>query len=156
MIIKTFEAKFTIYLFWFLNSIAYSSISVVGIVGNVAVFIVVTKSPQMRTLTNKFIGNLALADLLVNVLCVPFTLVSNLYPGKILFFYKSPKCTFLLLNKSDELIYCLFTFNRKFIITWIFHTVKFVIFKVCGVNLFIKKTFKTQMSLLKIIWIENE
>lgn len=62
--------------------ISYSSISVIGIIGNIAVFIVVTKSPQMRTLTNKFIGNLAIADLFVNTLCVPFTLVSNLYPGK--------------------------------------------------------------------------
>lgn len=57
----------------------------IGVVGNVAVFIVVTKSPQMRTLTNKFIGNLAVADLLVNVVCVPFTLVSNLYPGECFF-----------------------------------------------------------------------
>lgn len=56
----------------------------IGVIGNVAVFIVVTKSPQMRTLTNKFIGNLAVADLFVNVVCVPFTLVSNLYPGKLL------------------------------------------------------------------------
>lgn len=63
-------------------SIAYSLISVIGVVGNVAVFIVVTKSPQMRTLTNKLIGNLAVADLFVNVVCVPFTLVSNLFPGE--------------------------------------------------------------------------
>ncbi|XP_055326625.1 neuropeptide SIFamide receptor-like isoform X2 [Sitodiplosis mosellana] len=61
-------------------TIAYCMISIIGVVGNVAVFIVVTKSPQMRTLTNKLIGNLAIADLLVNVVCVPFTLVSNLYP----------------------------------------------------------------------------
>lgn len=63
-------------------SIAYSLISIVGIVGNIAVFIVVTKSPQMRTLTNQFIANLSVADLLVNILCVPFTLISNLYPGE--------------------------------------------------------------------------
>lgn len=59
-------------------------ISLIGVVGNMAVFIVVTKSPQMRTLTNKLIANLAVADLLVNVVCVPFTLVSNLYPGNLL------------------------------------------------------------------------
>lgn len=68
--------------FYLFNSVAYSLISIIGVVGNVAVFIVVTKSAQMRTLTNKFIGNLAVADLLVNVVCVPFTLVSNLFPGK--------------------------------------------------------------------------
>lgn len=71
------------FLFSYVSSIAYSMISIIGIVGNVAVFIVVTKSPQMRTLTNKLIGNLAVADLLVNVVCVPFTLVANLYPGKL-------------------------------------------------------------------------
>lgn len=60
---------------------AYSTISMIGIIGNMAVIIVVTKSPQMRTLTNKLIGNLAIADLLVNVVCVPSTLVANLYPG---------------------------------------------------------------------------
>lgn len=63
-------------------SVAYCAISVVGIIGNLAVLAVVAKSPQMRTLTNQFIANLAVADLLVNILCVPFTLVANLYPGK--------------------------------------------------------------------------
>lgn len=62
-------------------------ISVIGIIGNIAVFIVVTKSPQMRTLTNQFIANLAVADLFVNILCVPFTLVSNLYPGAYVLIY---------------------------------------------------------------------
>lgn len=64
------------------NSVAYCAISIVGIIGNLAVLAVVAKSPQMRTLTNQFIANLAVADLLVNILCVPFTLVANLYPGK--------------------------------------------------------------------------
>lgn len=68
-------------------SIAYCLISVVGIIGNIAVFIVVTKAPQMRTLTNQFIANLAVADLFVNILCVPFTLVANLYPGAYFFVY---------------------------------------------------------------------
>lgn len=63
-------------------SLAYCIISVIGIVGNLAVLAVVAKSPQMRTLTNQFIANLAVADLLVNILCVPFTLVANLYPGR--------------------------------------------------------------------------
>lgn len=72
-------------------SVAYCLISVIGIVGNIAVFIVVTKSPQMRTLTNQFIANLAVADLLVNILCVPFTLVSNVYPGKSLLMRLDPR-----------------------------------------------------------------
>lgn len=68
--------------YFFFYSIAYCSIAVVGIVGNSAVYIVVRKSPQMRSLTNQLIANLAVADLLVNILCVPFTLVSNLNPGR--------------------------------------------------------------------------
>lgn len=65
------------------HSVAYCVISIVGIFGNSAVLVVVAKSPQMRTLTNQFIANLAIADLLVNILVLPFTLVANLFPGKI-------------------------------------------------------------------------
>lgn len=53
----------------------------VGVLGNLAVFIVVKRTPRMRTLTNQFIANLSIADLLVNVLCLPFTLAANLFPG---------------------------------------------------------------------------
>lgn len=74
--------NFLLFVSFLKYSLAYCIISVVGIVGNLAVFAVVTRSPQMRTLTNQFIANLAVADLLVNILCVPFTLVANLYPGK--------------------------------------------------------------------------
>lgn len=72
--------------------------------------IVVTKSPKMKAPKNTFIRNLAVADLLVNVLCVPFTLLSNLYPGKIHFHFHSGKLHFLF----SRLINCLFiTFNCK-------------------------------------------
>lgn len=90
--------------------IAYSLISIVGVVGNVAVFLVVTKSPQMRTLTNKFIGNLAVADLLVNVVCVPFTLVANLYPGMCLKF----KCYSKSTSPSDCVDYPASTSSREY------------------------------------------
>uniref|UniRef100_A0A182VR76 G-protein coupled receptors family 1 profile domain-containing protein n=1 Tax=Anopheles minimus TaxID=112268 RepID=A0A182VR76_9DIPT len=39
---------------------------------------------MMRSPTNRFIVNLAYADLLVNFLCLPFTLIGNLYPAWIL------------------------------------------------------------------------
>lgn len=62
--------------------IAYTIVFVVGIVGNSFVVAIVCKSPRMRTVTNYFIANLALADILVLVLCLPATLVSNLYIRK--------------------------------------------------------------------------
>ncbi|XP_069705167.1 neuropeptide SIFamide receptor-like [Periplaneta americana] len=58
--------------------IAYAVVFVVGVVGNCFVVGVVYRSPRMRSPTNLFIANLACADLLVNVLCLPFTLVGNI------------------------------------------------------------------------------
>nr|XP_014350978.1 PREDICTED: neuropeptide Y receptor type 2-like [Latimeria chalumnae] len=57
---------------------AYCSIILLGVVGNSLVIYVVIKFKTLRTVTNFFIGNLALADLLVNTLCLPFTLIYTL------------------------------------------------------------------------------
>ncbi|EAT44987.2 AAEL003647-PA, partial [Aedes aegypti] len=65
-----------------LYSVAYALIFIVGLLGNISVVIVVKKSTMMRSPTNRFIVNLAYADLLVNFLCLPFTLIGNIYPGK--------------------------------------------------------------------------
>ncbi|XP_062554736.1 neuropeptide SIFamide receptor-like [Armigeres subalbatus] len=74
-----------------LLSVAYALIFIVGLLGNISVVIVVKKSTMMRSPTNRFIVNLAYADLLVNFLCLPFTLIGNLYPAWILgvFFCKT-------------------------------------------------------------------
>lgn len=63
-------------------SVAYTLVFIVGIVGNSFVVAIVCKSPRMRTVTNFFIANLALADILVLVFCLPATLVSNLFIRK--------------------------------------------------------------------------
>lgn len=63
-------------------TLAYSIVFLVGIVGNSFVVAIVCKSPRMRTVTNYFIVNLALADILVLVFCLPATLVSNLFTRK--------------------------------------------------------------------------
>uniref|UniRef100_A0A336MZM8 CSON009136 protein n=1 Tax=Culicoides sonorensis TaxID=179676 RepID=A0A336MZM8_CULSO len=74
-----------------LLSVAYGLICIVGVCGNVAVVVVVARSPTMRSPTNLFIANLAVADILVNILCLPFTLIGNLFPAWILgiFFCKT-------------------------------------------------------------------
>ncbi|XP_068445358.1 neuropeptide Y receptor type 2 [Clinocottus analis] len=58
--------------------LAYSTIILFGVIGNSLVIYVVFKFKTLRTVTNFFIVNLALADLLVNTLCLPFTLVYTL------------------------------------------------------------------------------
>ncbi|XP_075233914.1 neuropeptide SIFamide receptor-like [Lycorma delicatula] len=58
--------------------VAYSLVFIVGVTGNCFVVLVVYRSPRMRSPTNLFIANLACADLLVNVICLPFTLISNI------------------------------------------------------------------------------
>ncbi|XP_072314979.1 neuropeptide Y receptor type 2-like [Eucyclogobius newberryi] len=58
--------------------LAYSTIIVLGLVGNSLVIYVIYRFKTLRTVTNFFIANLAVADLLVNALCLPFTLVYTL------------------------------------------------------------------------------
>ncbi|XP_033615872.1 neuropeptide Y receptor type 2 [Fukomys damarensis] len=58
--------------------LAYCSIILLGVTGNSLVIHVVIKFKNMRTVTNFFIANLAVADLLVNTLCLPFTLTYTL------------------------------------------------------------------------------
>ena len=61
---------------------AYVAVLSVGIVGNCCVVAIILKDPKMRTVTNCFILNLAIADLLVLLVCVPPTLVANIYVRK--------------------------------------------------------------------------
>lgn len=62
--------------------VAYTIVFVMGIIGNSCVVAVVVRSPRMRTVTNYFIVNLALADILVLLFCLPGTLLSNLFIRK--------------------------------------------------------------------------
>lgn len=61
---------------------AYSLVFVLGILGNSLVISVVFRSPRMRTVTNFFIVNLACADILVVIFCLPATLLGNIFVRK--------------------------------------------------------------------------
>ncbi|NXU50615.1 NPFF1 protein, partial [Turnix velox] len=61
--------------------LAYTFIFLMCMVGNTLVCFVVVKNRQMRTVTNIFILNLAISDLLVGIFCMPTTLVDNLITG---------------------------------------------------------------------------
>ncbi|XP_012689795.2 neuropeptide Y receptor Y7 [Clupea harengus] len=57
---------------------AYSLIIILGLVGNTLVIYMIILYKNMRTVTNYFIANLALADLMVDTICLPFTLAYTL------------------------------------------------------------------------------
>ncbi|XP_050979725.1 neuropeptide FF receptor 1 isoform X2 [Labeo rohita] len=61
--------------------LAYVLIFLLCMLGNILVCFIVLKNRQMRTVTNIFILNLAISDLLVGILCLPITLVDNLITG---------------------------------------------------------------------------
>jgi len=76
--------------------VAYVAVFVVGVVGNTCVVVVVWRLPRMRSTTNLFVANLAVADLLVNLLCLPFTLVANVLEGEsTMLLITSTHCNFL-------------------------------------------------------------
>ncbi|XP_035670111.1 neuropeptide FF receptor 2-like [Branchiostoma floridae] len=64
-----------------LFGVSYFLIFALCVVGNTLVCFVVIKIPRMRTVTNYFILNLAVSDLLVGIFCMPFTLVDNIVLG---------------------------------------------------------------------------
>ncbi|XP_059172618.1 neuropeptide SIFamide receptor-like [Physella acuta] len=61
--------------------IAYTFIFLCAVVGNVMVVVIVAVTPRMHTVTNVFIANLAVADILVAVFCIPITFLANIYTG---------------------------------------------------------------------------
>ncbi|KAF1570532.1 UNVERIFIED_CONTAM: Neuropeptide FF receptor 2, partial [Eudyptes pachyrhynchus] len=61
--------------------VSYLLIFLLCMVGNGAVCFIVLRSKHMRTVTNLFILNLAVSDLLVGIFCVPTTLLDNIIAG---------------------------------------------------------------------------
>ena len=59
--------------------ILYSLVFVIGLLGNVCVIIILIKFKSMRTLTNVFLVNLTVGDILVILICVPLTLGNTVY-----------------------------------------------------------------------------
>ncbi|XP_078069980.1 neuropeptide FF receptor 2a [Mustelus asterias] len=61
--------------------ISYLLIFLLCMLGNGLVCFIVVRNRHMRTVTNLFILNLAISDLLVGVFCMPTTLVDNILTG---------------------------------------------------------------------------
>ena len=62
--------------------VAYAIVFILGLVGNVLVMMVVARTRIMKTTVFYFLFNLALADLLVIIFCLPATLIGNVYTGE--------------------------------------------------------------------------
>ncbi|XP_046512918.1 neuropeptide FF receptor 2 [Equus quagga] len=61
--------------------ISYSLIFFLCMVGNTVVCFIVVRNKHMQTVTNLFILNLAISDLLVGIFCMPLTLLDNIIAG---------------------------------------------------------------------------
>lgn len=61
---------------------SYLLIFLVCMVGNGVVCFIVLRSKNMRTVTNLFILNLAVSDILVGIFCMPTTLLDNIITGE--------------------------------------------------------------------------
>ncbi|CAG2237908.1 QRFP-like peptide receptor [Mytilus edulis] len=60
-------------------AVLYSIAFILGITGNIFVIAVVAQYKHMRTLTNVFLVNLTVGDLLVALICIPITLGEYVY-----------------------------------------------------------------------------
>ena len=56
----------------------YSIIFILSVTGNSLVILTLMQNRRMRTVTNVFLLNLAVSDLLLAVFCMPFTLIPTL------------------------------------------------------------------------------
>jgi len=63
-------------------TLTYGIVFVLGVIGNGLVVCVVFRTPSMNTVTNYFIVNLAFADLMVGMCCLPITLLANIFSGE--------------------------------------------------------------------------
>lgn len=62
--------------------VSYILVLLLCVGGNGLVCLVVLRNRNMRSVTNLFILNLAISDLLVGVFCVPTTLIDSLISGE--------------------------------------------------------------------------
>ena len=120
-----------------LYSVAYGIIFLFALFGNIVVVAVVFRNRRMHNLTNLFIVNLAIADILVAVFCIPITLLHNLYNGELLPLHKHKHSCAFTVNINPHKPSALFTGHRKTVQIQIRHRIKqclIRIFTVCLQN----------------------
>ncbi|XP_052133322.1 neuropeptide Y receptor type 1-like [Frankliniella occidentalis] len=78
-----------------LLSIFYGTISAVAVLGNSLVIWIVTTSRGMQNVTNYYIANLALADIVIGLFAIPFQFQAALLQRWILPHFMCPFCPFV-------------------------------------------------------------
>lgn len=66
-----------------LLSIFYGTISILAVIGNSLVIWIVATTRQMQTVTNMFIANLALADVVIGMFAIPFQVSERIMENKL-------------------------------------------------------------------------
>ena len=88
-------------------SIAYGAVSLAAVIGNSAVLWFVVRSHRLRTVTNIFIGNLAVADIMIGALAIPFQFVAALLQKWVLPHFMCAFCTFVQIVSVNVSIFTL-------------------------------------------------
>lgn len=63
-------------------SVSYSIIFCLALLGNLSVVLAVVKDKSLHTATNFLLVNMAVADMVMAIVCLPLTLMSNIFFGK--------------------------------------------------------------------------
>ncbi|XP_076462821.1 orexin receptor type 2-like [Babylonia areolata] len=124
---------------WFFI-ILYALTFFVGLVGNFMVCFAVWRNPNMHTVTNVFIVNLALGDFLVLLLCLPPTLVQNV---SLTWFLGAAMCKTLLFLQNTSVSVSVLTLSAIAVERW---------YAICYPLRF-KSTLGRARNMIVIIWI---
>jgi hypothetical protein len=96
----------------------YAIIFFLAVIGNLLVILTLVQSRRMRTITNLFLLNLAISDLLLGIFCMPFTLIGMILRD---FIFGEIMCKLLPYLQGVYSILCLpdcevetFYFTNKF------------------------------------------
>lgn len=63
----------TSFVFSYILIFIYAFIFLIGLIANIFVIVMIIKRRRMRTLTNRFLLNLAISDLIATIICLPPT-----------------------------------------------------------------------------------
>lgn len=90
-----------------LLSVFYGTISVLAVIGNSLVIWIVLTTKQMQTITNMFIANLALADVIIAMFAIPFQFQAAVLQRWNLPDFMCPFCPFVQLLSVNVSVFTL-------------------------------------------------
>ncbi|XP_063109890.1 orexin receptor type 2 [Cavia porcellus] len=118
----------------------YLLVFVVALVGNVLVCVAVWKNHHMRTVTNYFIVNLSLADVLVTITCLPATLVVDITET---WFFGQPLCKVIPYLQTVSVSVSVLTLSCIALDRW---------YAICHPLMF-KSTARRARNSIVVIWV---